>query len=228
MAILIYLIIHYSNTYFSFFFFFQFLIRKVRNCENFCFSNYYILHANISIFLLDILKPNFLQIFAFENSRHFESLYFDRIPLPTHWSSNWIENALIFACRFGARINGHVGYVSRNAEVSRTAASETHIKAVDKRKGALIVRRSSIHEVAGYGYTYVLRCAYTDPCVHVPTHAMRLLTCARVVYVCYHQHGRKRVLPCVVTAHVHVHTMEWFRGRENSPDLPQVPARMSR
>lgn len=146
----------------------------------------------------------------------------------THWSSNWIENALIFACRFGARINGHVGYVSRNAEVSRTAASETHIKAVDKRKGALIVRRSSIHEVAGYGYTYVLRCAYTDPCVHVPTHAMRLLTCARVVYVCYHQHGRKRVLPCVVTAHVHVHTMEWFRGRENSPDLPQVPARMSR
>lgn len=118
--------------------------------------------------------------------------------------------------------------MSRNAEVSRTAASETHIKAVDKRKGALIVRRSSIHEVAGYGYTYVLRCAYTDPCVHVPTHAMRLLTCARVVYVCYHQHGRKRVLPCVVTAHVHVHTMEWFRGRENSPDLPQVPARMSR
>lgn len=81
MAILIYLIIHYSNTYFSFFFFFQFLIRKVRNCENFCFSNYYILHANISIFLLDIPKPNFLQIFAFENSRHFESPYFDRIPL---------------------------------------------------------------------------------------------------------------------------------------------------
>lgn len=85
---------------------------------------------------------------------------------------------------------------------NRTAASETHIKAVDKRKGALIVRCSSIHEVAGYGYTYVLRCAYTDPCVHVSTHAMRLLTCARVVYVCYHQHGRKRVLPCVVTAHI--------------------------
>lgn len=132
-----------------------------------------------------------------------------RIPPLPHPSifpaSNWTENALIFACRFDARINGHVGYVSRNAEVSRTAASETHIKAVDKRKGALIVRRSSIHEVAGYGYTYVLRCAYTDPCVHVPTHAMRLLTCARVVYVCYHQHGRKRVLPCVVTAHTHVH-----------------------
>lgn len=46
---------------------------------------------------------------------------------------------------------------------------ETHIKAVDKRKGALIVRRSSIHEVAGYGYTYVLRCAYTDPvCTRFP------------------------------------------------------------
>lgn len=37
MAILIYLIIHYSNTYFSFFFFFQFLIRKVRNWEKFLF-----------------------------------------------------------------------------------------------------------------------------------------------------------------------------------------------
>ena len=55
-------------------------------------------------------------------------------------------------------------YVSRNARADCTtaAASETHIKAVDKRKGALIVRRSSIHEVAGYGYTYVLRCTYTD------------------------------------------------------------------
>lgn len=40
-------------------------------------------------------------------------------------------------------------------------ASGTHIKAVDKRKRALIVRRSSIHEAGGYGYTYVLRCTYT-------------------------------------------------------------------
>lgn len=113
-----------------------------------------------------------------------------------------------FACRFGARINAH-GYVSRSAGADCTAANETHIKAVDKRKGALIVSRSSIHEVAGYGCTYVLRCTYTER-VHVCTHAMRLPVCACVFalmfarFACVHgRHGRQRVLPrpCVVTAH---------------------------
>lgn len=76
-------------------------------------------------------------------------------------------NAWIFACRFAS-----MATLDTCPETRRWAARlpcETHIKAVDKRKGALIVRRSSIHEVAGYGYTYVLRCAYTDPvCTRFP------------------------------------------------------------
>lgn len=64
---------------------------------------------------------------------------------------------------FDGCINGReIRVQKRGADYTTAAASETHIKAVDKRKGALIVRRSSIHEVAGYGYTYVLRCTYTD------------------------------------------------------------------
>lgn len=142
-------------------------------------------------------------------------------------------NAWIFACRFAS-----MATLDTCPETRRWAARlpcETHIKAVDKRKGALIVRRSSIHEVAGYGYTYVLRCAYTDPvCTRFPhTHIHARCDYSRVHVWC----------TCVITntveseschawsRHTYTHTctrMEWFRGRENSPDLPQVPARMSR
>lgn len=64
-------------------------------------------------------------------------------------------------------------HVARKPECG--TARGTHIKAVDKRKGALIVRRSSIHEVGGYGYTYVLRCMYTT-CAHGQARPVRVHT----------------------------------------------------
>lgn len=96
--------------------------------------------------------------------RHFELpyIYIAYIDFPRNCGNAWI-----FACRFAS-----MATLDTCPETRRWAARlpcETHIKAVDKRKGALIVRRSSIHEVAGYGYTYVLRCAYTDPvCTRFP------------------------------------------------------------
>jgi len=63
-------------------------------------------------------------------------------------------------------------FVSFVRKSNRRIASGTHIKAVDKRTRALIVRRSSIHEVGGYGSTYVLsvRTPRAGPC-HTRAHA---------------------------------------------------------
>ena len=118
-------------------------------------SNSLLYFANVFSFLFQI----------FENSETlWTSIYIYRIYIDFPRNRG---NAWIFACRFAS-----MATLDTCPETRRWAARlpcETHIKAVDKRKGALIVRRSSIHEVAGYGYTYVLRCAYTDPvCTRFP------------------------------------------------------------
>lgn len=121
----------------------------------FSLSNSLLYFANVFSFLFQI----------FENSETlWTSIYIYRIYIDFPRNRG---NAWIFACRFAS-----MATLDTCPETRRWAARlpcETHIKAVDKRKGALIVRRSSIHEVAGYGYTYVLRCAYTDPvCTRFP------------------------------------------------------------
>lgn len=105
-------------------------------------------------------KAGYYILINFENSRHFEFPYFRRFKLGAR------KRALVLASMAGATLDT----CPETRRWNRTAASETHIKAVDKRKGALIVRRSSIHEVAGYGYTYVLRCAYTPTRVYTSPH----------------------------------------------------------
>lgn len=125
----------------------------------FFFSNSSFLHSKISFgnFGIGEEKAGYYILINFENSRHFEFPYFRRFKLGAR------KRALVLASM------ATLDTCPETRRWNRTAASETHIKAVDKRKGALIVRRS-IHEVAGYGYTYVLRCAYTPTRVYTSPH----------------------------------------------------------
>lgn len=118
-------------------------------------------------------------------------------------------------------------------------ARGTHIKAVDKRKGALIVRRSSIHEVGGYGYTYVLRCMYTT-CAHgrarrpVRVHTRGVpLACMEPPRVVTTEslntavHGHGTYVGGIVRGPTEK-KREREREGKSSPDLPQARDRNSR
>lgn len=88
-------------------------------------------------------------------------------------------------------------------------ASGTHIKAVDKRTRALIVRRSSIHEVGGYGYTYVLsvRTPRAEPCrTRAHAHGLSRVWSLRVVTT--------EIQPCMVKPHTSVESERSGADRE--------------
>lgn len=114
----------------------------------------------------------------------------------------------------------------------------THIKVVDKRKGALIVRRSSIHKVGGYGYTYVLRCIYTT-CAHGHARPVRVHTRdlsrvwnLRVVTtesLDTAMHGYGIYIGGIVRGQTEKKKdRERERDGKSSPDLPQARDRNSR